>query len=286
MSIEQVIHLQQESQASIQQLCTLFDVSRAGFYAARHARSQPKESLLAAPVRAAFAGGQGSYGKRRIRQALADTGVCVGVHAVASEMKRQGLSAVWGKRKFVVTTDSDHAEPVFENVLDRDFAPSAPNHAWVCDITYIWTHAGWAYLAVVFDLYARKVIGWAIERRMEAELVCDALRMAIAIRAPKAGLIVHSDRGSQYASAPHRKLLSAHGFIGSMSGKGDCWDNAVMERFFLSLKTERVWRRNYANVGEAQKDVGDYIVNFYNERRLHSALNYMTPNAFEAKFVG
>jgi transposase InsO family protein len=285
MSFEQLIDLQQQHDANVSQLCTLFDVSRAGFYAARHARENPKARPLEAPVRKAFTQAQGSYGKRRIRQALAEAGITAGVYAVASEMKRQDLSAVWNQRKYVVTTDGDHAEPVFDNVLDRDFSPTAPNQAWVCDITYIWTHAGWAYLAVVLDLYGRKVVGWSIDRRMGAELVCQALKMAVSIRSPRAGLIVHSDRGSQYASLAHRQMLSDRGLVGSMSGKGDCWDNAVMERFFLSLKIERVWRRNYANVHEATKDVGDYIINFYNERRLHSALNYMTPNKFEALFA-
>lgn len=284
MTFNDLRQLQQETKAKVSTLCELFDVSRAGFYSAQQMSKQPKVRPLTALVRAEFERSQSCYGKRRIAQAINDSGVRVGVHAVATEMKKLHLTTVWRKQKYVVTTDSNHAEPVFENVLDRNFSPAAPNQAWVSDITYIWTESGWVYLAVVMDLCGRKVVGWALDRRMESALVCRALHMAIQIRAPESGLIVHSDRGSQYASEAHRALLSAHGCIGSMSRKGNCWDNAAMERFFLNLKAERVWRKTYANLGEAAADVGDYIVNFYNEKRLHSALGYMTPNEFETQF--
>lgn len=284
MSFKDLRRLQHETKSNISALCQLFDVSRSGYYGARDVAKSTKARPLSVLVRAEFARSQSCYGKRRIAQAINDSGVRVGVHAVAAEMRKLNLTAVWRQRKFVVTTDSNHAEPIFENVLDRDFSPAAPNQAWVSDITYIWTELGWVYLAVVLDLCGRKVVGWAIDRRMEAELVCRALKMALQIRAPEPGLIVHSDRGSQYASQAHRSLLTAYGCVGSMSRKGNCWDNAAMERFFLSLKTERVWRRTYANTNEAAADIGDYIVNFYNETRLHSALGYMTPNAFEQQF--
>jgi len=166
-------------------------------------------------------------------------------------------------------------------VLARRFNPSDPNQAWVSDITYIRTRNGWLYLAVVLDLYARKIVGWAMAPTLHAELVCTALQLAIAQRQPAPGLIVHSDRGSQYASALHQALLARHGLVGSMSRKGNCWDNAVMERFFLSLKTERVWQRDYANHNEATTDIASYIVGFYNSVRLHSKLGNLPPNAFE-----
>jgi transposase InsO family protein len=197
-------------------------------------------------------------------------------------MKRLHLKPQW-RRKFVHTTDSRHGLPVAANVLQRQFSPHAPNTAWVSDITYIRTDSGWLYLAAVMDLYSRKIVGWAMAPSMPAQLVCQALSMAIGSRRPAPGLIVHSDRGSQYASAEHTRLLHAHGLVASMSRKGNCWDNAVMERFFLNLKMERVWQRRYANQAEARQDVADYIVGFYNTVRLHSTLGYSSPSRFEAQ---
>jgi putative transposase len=163
----------------------------------------------------------------------------------------------------VHTTDSKHALPVAPNVLTRQFDPAAQNLAYASDITYIRTGAGWLYLAVVLDLFSRKVVGWAMAPSMPAALVCDALRMAIQVRRPAAGLILHSDRGSQYASDQYQALLAGHGFVCGMSRKGNCWDNAVVERFFLNLKMERVWQSNYANHAEARLDVANYIAGFY-----------------------
>ena len=170
-------------------------------------------------------------------------------------------------------------------MLNRNFKPVAANQAWVSDITYIRTRSGWLYLAAVLDLYSRKIVGWAMAPTMPAELVCTALQLAISQRQPKAGLIVHSDRGSQYASHEHRNLLNKYGCIGSMSRKGNCWDNAVMERFFLNLKMERVWRQDYANHEEAMRNINDYIISFYNSQRLHSTLGYVSPNNYEANMA-
>lgn len=195
-------------------------------------------------------------------------------------MRQAGLKPVW-KRKFIHTTNSKHPLPVAANILDRRFNPVAPDIAWVTDITYIRTNSGWLYLAIVLDLYSRKVIGWAMAPDMPAELVCDALRMAIRQRQPEPGLIVHSDRGSQYASREYQALIIQHGMICSMSRKGNCWDNAVAERFFLNLKMERVWQREYANRTEAQTDITAYIVGFYNCERIHSALGNLSPSVFE-----
>jgi transposase InsO family protein len=195
-------------------------------------------------------------------------------------MRKHRLKPIW-KPKFIHTTDSNHNLPVFENVLNRQFKQASANQAWVADITYIRTQSGWLYLAAVLDLYSRKVVGWTMAPNMPADLVCSALQMAITQRQPVPGLIVHSDRGSQYASGEYQQLIERNGFVGSMSRKGNCWDNSVMERFFLNLKMERVWRQNYANHLEAINDITDYIVCFYNSTRLHSALRNMSPNTYE-----
>ena len=204
----------------------------------------------------------------------------MGRYRVRRLMREHALRPVW-KRKFVSTTDSRHGLPVFDNILDRQFRPEQPNKAWVADITYIRTHAGWLYLAAVLDLFSRKEVGWAMAPTMTAELVCTALQMAIIQRQPAAGLIVHSDQVILYASDLYRTLLHDYGLIGSMSRKGNCWDNAVMERFFLNLKMERVWQRDYANHTEAVRDVTEYIVGFYNNVRLHSTIGYLAPTVYE-----
>ncbi len=199
-------------------------------------------------------------------------------------MRIHQLKPVW-QRKFVRTTDSRHDLPVFDNVLNRQFEQSSTNQAWVADITYIRVRNSWLYLAAVLDLFSRKIVGWAMVPNMPAELVCLALQMAITQRQPSPGLIVHSDRSSQYASQDYRNLLDQYGLQGSMNRKGNCWDNAVMECFFLNLKMERVWRQDYANHQEAICDVTDYIVGFYNSQRLHSKLGYLSPNVFERKMA-
>ena len=262
-------------------LCRVLGVSRSGYYGSRQrAKLAPKACLVSTQLKAEFAASGKVYGSRRLSAVLCAQGLRIGRHRVRRLMREHGLRALW-RRKFVRTTDSGHALPVSANVLARRFNPSGPNQAWVSDITYIRTRSGWLYLAVVLDLYARKVVGWAMAPTMHAELVCAALQLAIAQRQPTPGLIVHSDRGSQYASALHQALLARHSLVGSMSRKGNCWDNAVMERFFLSLKTERVWQRDYANHAEAMTDIADYIVGFYNSVRLHSKLGNLPPNAFE-----
>lgn len=262
-------------------LCRVLGVSRSGYYGSRQrAKLAPKACLVSTQLKAEFAASGKVYGSRRLSAVLCAQGLRIGRHRVRRLMREHGLRPLW-RRKFVHTTDSGHALPVSANVLARRFNPSGPNQAWVSDITYIRTRSGWLYLAVVLDLYARKVVGWAMAPTMHAELVCAALQLAIAQRQPTPGLIVHSDRGSQYASALHQALLARHSLVGSMSRKGNCWDNAVMERFFLSLKTQRVWQRDYANHAEAMTDIADYIVGFYNSVRLHSKLGNLPPNAFE-----
>lgn len=268
----------------VSQSCRVLGVSRSGFYEAKRRVAESAVCAATVHVRAAFAASQQSYGSRRMVTALSNQGVTIGRFKVRRLMRQASLKPVW-KRKFIHTTDSNHGLPIADNVLDRQFNPHAPNKAWVSDITYVRTGAGWLYLAVVIDLFARKVVGWAMAPSMPAKLVCDALNMAVQQRRPEAGLIVHSDRGSQYASAQYQALLGRQGFICSMSRKGNCWDNAVAERFFLNLKMERVWQRNYANRAEARSDIADYIVGFYNSERLHSVLGNLPPTAYERKMA-
>ena len=260
--------------------CRVLSVSRSGYYAARRRPAKPVLCKAGVHLKAAFAASHQSYGSRRLVTALEAQGMQIGRYRVRSLMRQAGLKPVW-KRKFIHTTNSKHDLPIAANILDRQFNPAAPNVAWVSDITYIRTGSGWLYLAIVLDLFSRKVVGWAMAPSMPAELVCVALRMAIQQRQPAPGLIVHSDHGSQYASAQYQALLTKHGFVCSMSRTGNCWDNAVAERFFLNLKMERVWQREYANHAEAKTDITAYIVGFYNCERLHSVLGNLPPSVFE-----
>ena len=225
-------------------LCRVLDVSRSGFYVHQAARkerlTEPVVCAASVHLKAAFAASHKAYGSRRLKTAMAERGLAMGRHRVRTLMRLNGLRPVW-RRKFVHTTHSKHTMAVSPNVLNRQFEQAMPNQVWVCDITYIRTRSGWLYLAAVLDLHSRKIVGWAMSPSMPAGLVCTALQMAIVQRNPAPGLIVHSDRGTQYASAEHQALLARHGLVGSMSRKGNCWDNAVMARFFLNLKLERVW---------------------------------------------
>ena len=235
-------------------------------------------------LKAAFIASHQSYGSRRLVTAMAHEGFHIGRYKVRRLMRQAALKPVW-KREFVHTTDGKHDLPIAANMLNRQFNPAAPNLVYVSDITYIRTGAGWLYLATVLYLYARKVVGWAMAPRVPAKLVCDALNMAIQQRRPAPGLIVHSDRDSQYASELYQDLLTHHSFVCSMSRKGNCWDNAVAEHFFLNLKMERVWQRQYANHAEAKADITDYIVGFYNCKRINSALGNLSPAVYERKMA-
>jgi transposase InsO family protein len=271
----------QQKAFSVAQVCRVLNVSRSGFYEAKQRAAAPVSICpVTVQLKASFEESGGCFGSRPLRGALRDKGIAVGLYKIRRLMRANGLRSAW-KRKFVHTTDSNHELPIAENVLNRQFNPVAPNKAWVADITYIRTRSGWLYLAVVLDLYSRKIVGWSMAPNMPAELVCSAMQLAIAQRQPPPGLIAHSDRGSQYASASYRALLARNDMQQSMSRKGNCWDNAVMERFFLSLKMERVWRRDYANHSEAIRDITEYIVGFYNNKRLHSKLGYLPPTVYE-----
>lgn len=283
MSYRAVAHLQQEA-VSVSDACRVLQVSRSGYYAQRRAKPHAARVQEQTHVKAAFAASGASYGSRRVMHALRAQGLRIGRYRVRRLMREADLRAKW-KRKFISTTHSRHDLPVAPNVLERRFDVAQPDRAWVSDITYIRTDAGWLYLAVVLDLCSRRVVGWSMAPTMPATLVVSALEMALQQRCPPPGLVLHSDRGSQYASAEYQAVLSRHRLVCSMSRKGNCWDNAVMERFFLNLKMERVWRRRYANHEEAQRDITQYIVGFYNTVRLHSTLGYLPPSAYEEKLA-
>jgi len=220
-----------------------------------------------------------SYGSRRLMKALRKEGFKIGRYRIRSLMKQLDL-VVKKKRRFVITTDSRHNFPVAENRLDRQFQPAGKNQVWTSDITYLWTSQGWVYLAVVIDLYSRRVVGWQCDKQMTQSLVIRALMMAINLRQPTKGLLHHSDRGSQYASYAHQKLLKQHGMICSMSRKGNCWDNAPTERFFSSIKREWLTGNTYSTREAIINDVNSYM-KFYNQSRLHSTINDMSPINYE-----
>ena len=281
MSFALVAHLQRKAYP-ISHICRVLGVSRSGYYAARRRRIRPRALREQIHAVAAFRASGSTYGSRRLSRALRAQGVMIGRYRARTLMRQAHLRPVW-KRRFVITTVTDRGSPVFDNVLQRQFEVNAPNRAWVSDVTYVRTTQGWLYLAVVLDLYSRRVVGWASAATTHVSLVCQALEMAIRRRRPGPGLLLHSDRGFQYTSAQYQALLSRHGMRCSMSRKGDCWDNAVMERFFLSLKVERLWRHRYTCHAEAFSDIQDYIENFYNPQRLHSALGYLAPADYEAE---
>ncbi|MAD10800.1 MAG: IS3 family transposase [Alteromonas sp.] len=266
-------------------MCQVLGVSRHNYYSAVRRNEQlepdPQHDELIEWVQKIADASDFTYGVRRMKRALNSLGYPVGKQRTRALMKEADVS-VRRRRKYKVTTNSNHQQPVFDNVLSRDFDAQKPDQAYVSDITYIWTQEGWLYLAVVIDLFSRKVVGWSMSSRMNAQLVCDALTMALWQRKPKAGLIHHSDRGSQYASRQFRQLLAQYKVTGSMSRKGDCWDNAVVESFFGTLKQERVQWRHYQSRHEAQQDILQYITMFYNSQRMHSYLDYKSPNQYEA----
>ena len=233
-----------------------------------------------AHLKTLFQEGRGNYGTRRLKRRLANLGYTVSRRRIGRLLKRAGLICKT-KRKFRVTTDSKHQQPIAPNRLERQFNVEKPDQYFVGDITYIETQEGWLYLAVVIDLYSRQVVGWSMDKHMKAKLVNDALLMAIWKRKPGKELIWHTDRGSQYASDSHRKILKQHGILQSMSRKGNCWDNAVSESFCHTLKTELVHHCNFKTREEAKHDIFEYIEVFYNRIRLHSANDYLSPVDYE-----
>jgi putative transposase len=267
----------------VQRLCQVLGVSPSGYFAwrSRPASCRQREDLvLLAHIRAAFARSKGTYGSPRMTRELQDESLEVGRRRTARLMRENGLKAR-PKRRFKRTTDSHHAFPVAPNLLEQDFSAERPNQKWAADISYVWTNEGWLYLAVVLDLFARRVVGWAVSDRLHQELALEALRKALAIRRPSEGLTHHADRGSQYCSTAYQAALEKHGIRISMSGKGNCFDNAVVETFFKTLKSELVWRTVFQTRAEAKQAIGRYIDGFYNPVRRHSTLDYLSPVQFE-----
>ncbi len=267
----------------VQRLCKVLDVSASGYFAWKDRPASPRQRadmVLLAHVRSAFALSNETYGSPRMVHELLDNGLAVGRRRVARLMRENGLKARQ-KRRFKRTTDSLHAFPVAPNLLDQDFTATGPNQKWGSDISYVWTREGWLYLAVVIDLFARRVVGWATSDRLHKELALSALRRAIAIRRPPAGLIHHADRGGQYCAIEYQAELRRHGVLISMSGKGNCYDNAMVEAFFKTLKAELIWRTVFQSRAEATAAIGRYIDAFYNPVRRHSALDFKSPLQFE-----
>jgi len=236
--------------------------------------------VLLAHVRSAFALSNGTYGRPRMTRELRDNGLSVGRRRTARLMRENGLQARQ-KRRFKRTTDSDHTWPVAPNLLEPDFTATRPDAKWGADISYVWTREGWLYLAVVIDLFARRVVGWAASDRLHRDLALKALRKAVVMRRPDAGLIHHSDRGSQYCSIDYQGDLKKHGILISMSGKGNCYDNAMVETFFKTLKSEMLWRTVFITRSEAEAAIARYIDGFYNPVRRHSARDFVSPMQFE-----
>ncbi len=266
-------------------MCRALEVSRSGFYAwsirPESERSKANKRLTL-EIKKVHEESRRTYGSPRVHAELQENGFKVGRKRVARLMRESGLQAK-GKRRFRKTTDSTHGRPVAPNLLSRKFEVDAPNTVWASDITYLWTNEGWVYLAVVLDLFSRRVVGWALADHMRTDLVMEALFDALGSRAPSSGLLHHSDRGTQYASGDYQETLEAHGIKCSMSRTGDCWDNAVVESFFGTLKTELDATDQWRTRAEARYDVFEYIEVFYNRQRRHSYLGYVSPARFEAE---
>ena len=268
-------------------LCRMLRVSRSGYYAWRQAPESPRAAenrRLDADIQRLFDEHRGRYGAPRITPDLQAEGWRVSRRRVANRMRAMGLRAR-AARRFKATTQSTHRLPVAPNRLQQDFTAAGPNQKWVADITYLWTGEGWLYLAVVLDLYSRAVVGWSMVERITKDLVMAALTMALFRRRPPPGLILHSDRGSQYAALDYQALLEQHGLRCSMSRKGDCYDNAAMESFFHTLKVEQIQGARYPTREAAKADVFEYIETYYNPKRRHSTLNYQSPWDFEDRMA-
>jgi len=267
-------------------MCGALGVSRGGFYAwltrPRSERSRSNEEL-AGKVRASFLASDRTYGARRVWHDMIADGVACGLHRIERLMRQQALRARPRRRRLPIDTGERSTNAISPNVLDRTFQAPFANRKWVADFTYVWTAEGWLYVAAVLDLFSRRVVGWSMSATMTAQFVTDALVMAIWRRGKPDALLHHSDRGSQYTSEQFQRLMVDHGVICSMSRAGNVWDNAVMESFFSSLKTERTARKTYRTRDEAKADVFDYIERFYNPRRRHSTIGYVSPMEFEMK---
>jgi transposase InsO family protein len=264
-------------------LCDVLCVSRSGYYAWKDRPPSARalsDAQLVVDIKAAYAVGRGGYGSPRVQRELRKRNKRVGQKRVERLMRREGIRAR-RRKKFRVTTDSKHTHPIAPNVLNRDFTVELPNTAWVTDVTYVWTHQGWLYLAAILDLCSRRVVGWAAGANNDRQLALQALQRATTDRKPRDGMLHHSDRGSTYASGDYRNALDDLGVVASMSRKGDCWDNAVAESFFATIKGEMIDHEDFQTRAEAIAAMADYIDGFYNVQRMHSSIGYMSPIEFE-----
>jgi transposase InsO family protein len=269
-------------------MCDVLDVSRSGYYAWRDrpaSRQAQRREQLVEQIQAAHADSQKNYGSPRIHRELREQGILCSKNTVARLMKNRGIRSKMQRRFIVQTTDSRHPHPIAQNRLNQQFDVPAPNQVWAADITYIPTGEGWLYLAVVLDLCSRKVVGWAADDHLRAELPAAALQMALTQRRPQEGLLHHSDRGVQYACDDYQALLTRHQITCSMSRRGNCYDNAVVESFFGTLKTELVHHHTYATRNEARLALFEYLEVFYNRKRRHSTLDYRSPAEYESMFT-
>ncbi len=269
----------------VNRLCEIMDVSPRGFRAWRSrpaSRRQRTDTVLLAHIREQFHLSLGSYGRPRMTEEMKELGFDVGHRRIGRLMRHNSIT-VQRNKKFKATTDSNHSFNIAPNLLKQDFRADRSNRKWAGDISYVWTQEGWLYLAVILDLHSRRVIGWAVSNRMKRDLAIRALNMAIALRQPPKGCIHHSDRGSQYCSNDYQKILRQYGFQASMSGTGNCYDNAAVETFFKTIKAELLWQQSWRTRRDAEMAIFEYINGFYNPRRRHSALGWQSPLAFERK---
>jgi transposase InsO family protein len=277
---------EQQGQHRVSVLCRVLQVGRGGYYAWRKRQPSPRQKAnraLTQQIKAVFEASGQTYGSPRIFDELKEAGVACSEKRIAVLMRLAELKAVLPKR-FMLTTDSNHSLPVADNLLDRHFEAEAPDQKWTCDLTYVWTGEGWLYLAVVLDLFSRRVVGWSMAQTLERGLVLSALEMARSGRQPAAGLLVHSDRGSQYASLDYQQALSAAGMVCSMSRRGNCFDNAVTESFFATLKKELVYRSRFATREQARSAIFSWIAAWYNRKRRHTSLGSLSPEVFERRY--
>jgi putative transposase len=272
---------------AVEKMCRSLQISKSGYYAWRTRPKSKRDHAnekLDHHIRTIYEQSKGTYGSPRITEALNNQNIDCSKNRVAKRMRKNNIKSKT-KKRFKVTTHSKHSHPIAENLLGQDFTAQRPDQVWASDITYLWTREGWLYLAVILDLFSRRIVGWALSHRLGQELVLNAFQQALWRRRPGLGVIFHSDRGVQYACTAFRNLLQQHKFIQSMSGKGNCYDNAVVESFFHTLKTELVFFETYYTREDAKNSVFEYMETYYNRTRLHSTLNYCSPVQFEQRWA-
>ena len=272
---------------AVEKMCRALKISKSGYYAwsfrPKSTRAVANEKLDT-HIKAIYEQSKGSYGSPRITKTLNNQEITCSENRVADRMRKNGIKAKT-KKRFKVTTNSKHNHPIARNLLNQDFTAQSPDQVWASDITYIWTREGWLYLAVILDLFSRRIVGWAMSHRLGQDLVLNAFQQALWRRRPRHGIIFHSDQGVQYACKAFRNLLKEHKFIQSMSSRGNCYDNAVVESFFHTLKTELVYFETYYTREEARNSIFEYIEIFYNRTRMHSTLCYCSPAQYEQRWI-